>query len=1749
MRDPLANIVRIAAVAGLLVALVAAALFHGNAAPVYAETPDTTAPTLNSAAVVGNLLMLTYDEALDTDSEPDTSAYSVTIGSSAAVTPESVAINEATVVLTLAAAVTDDDTVTVTYTAPANNPVQDASGNAAAALTDESVANRNGSTLVSNLGQFSKTIGPYPRQFSQSFTTGCYPEGYYLSSVRMGVEAEGNDFSASIYSGSQSGVPRDLLHTLILPTDLSSGVLTFTAPADAKLEPNTNYSIVISPGSSHPQGYLRYTGTNSDDEDPGRNPGWGISPHLYAISANFNWRPNTASDAARIAVNATPIYDAGGLPSITGTPHVGETLSVTTTDITDAEGTTKAENADAGYAYTYQWFQMNDCRDTAIPGANSSTYTLADDDAGKVVKVRVSYTDDADNDEVVTSNAWPSVGSVVRISTKVELSLSTSIVYEHHPATSISVMGTLNGEPRTTDTTVTVVVGKSADQATEGTDYESVDDTTLTIQAGELSGMTSFTLTPTDDGVVEENETVSVTGSTTATGLSVTGTTFTIGDTTIDPPLRNRTRQVRQAIVRASPVQIVDEVTAEHLANIRTLPLGDESITSLASGDFNGLTGLEILLLNDNDLSSLPSDIFDELTSLTELNLLFNSLASLPPGLFDQTVELRKVTLIGNELTTLPPGLFDNTSELRELDMSWNDQLATVPQGLFQNTPQLTTLLLRGGVIESVPVDLVRGLSKLFLFHLGYNKLNSLPDGFFVGLKRLQWLYLNTNDMRFTVYLEKVEEGKVKAVVPVGAPFDLMVDVTVENGSLAAGASTITIPQGTVESDPAAVERASGSTDPVTVDIQRMWVRLPAGITSTWGYQFVKADSGLPVEIYAEETASDVGVTVGDDDGDLPADSSTVVPGNWALIPSGLGPGDEFRLLAKTKSPLKPDSTSTDIADYNGYVQEQVRTRGHVAVQDYAGDFRVLGSTVAVNARTNTGTTGDGGVPIYWLNGERVADDYGDFYDGTWNSRNSGRGVAGDLIAGESASGRQLLCTGTADDGTTTDLPLGGGDPDNNGISECTATSIAITSGTLSGDVLDVSGRARYLSLSNVFQVGSAVVPVIVALSLSAGSVDEDAGATSITVTGTLNGLSRTTDTTVTVDVGSSGDTAVEGTDYETVTDLTLTIDAGETSGTASFTLTTTDDDVDEGDETLSVTGTTTETDLSVSGTTATIVDDDQRGVAVSATALTVPEGGTAAYTVALESQPTGTVTVTPSVSGDADVTVSPSSLSFSTGDWNTAKTVTVSAAQDGDADDDAATVSHAVSGGDYASETAADVDVMVADDDGPQVTVDFEQVSYTVAEGSDQAITVTLSADPGRTVVIPLVAVDQGGVSSDDYSGIPASVAFASGETETTFTVSAAADFVEDAGESVRLDLGAMPAGVTAGTVAGTTVSITDNPILSELSVADEDDDAVDLRPAFDQAVGDYAAVVSEDVAEVTVSATRNHGGAAVNIIQGDGTTTAGDEATVSLGYGENVVSVEVTAGDGVTAKTYRITITREKPWSATLTVQFNDDKTPASSGYSAYGSGVGSLSDQFIALDGNLYKVLVLMHHAGGLYLGTKTELPGDFTLHIGDLEFRGSESSVPMMRAKGAYWWALDAPGWTDGEEVAVSITVPQEGLSVEDRPLAPPAGWFTQLPASHDGSKAIVFRITFSDTFEMDFRTLRDHALEATNGEVRRAKRVNKDSNLKWEIRVKPEGTDDVVITLPATEDCADDGALCTSDGRMLYNTVSVTIPGP
>ena len=92
------------------------------------------------------------------------------------------------------------------------------------------------------------------------------------------------------------------------------------------------------------------------------------------------------------------------LPAIAGTPLVGETLTADTSDITDADG---LDNA----AFRYQWVHHIGSTDTDISGATASTYTLAETDEGRNIRVRVSFTDDAGKEETLHSAATAAVAA------------------------------------------------------------------------------------------------------------------------------------------------------------------------------------------------------------------------------------------------------------------------------------------------------------------------------------------------------------------------------------------------------------------------------------------------------------------------------------------------------------------------------------------------------------------------------------------------------------------------------------------------------------------------------------------------------------------------------------------------------------------------------------------------------------------------------------------------------------------------------------------------------------------------------------------------------------------------------------------------------------------------------------------------------------------------------------------------------------------------------------------------------------------------------------------------------------------------------------------------------------------------------------------------------------------------------------------------------------------------------------------
>ncbi len=112
----------------------------------------------------------------------------------------------------------------------------------------------------------------------------------------------------------------------------------------------------------------------------------------------------TLTGAATIAVQPRPNSPATGVLTISGTAQVDQTLTVGTSSITDADGLTNV-------SYSYQWIRNDGTNDADIGGQTGSTYTLTDEDVGKSIKVRVSFTDDADHEETLTSAATDTVAA------------------------------------------------------------------------------------------------------------------------------------------------------------------------------------------------------------------------------------------------------------------------------------------------------------------------------------------------------------------------------------------------------------------------------------------------------------------------------------------------------------------------------------------------------------------------------------------------------------------------------------------------------------------------------------------------------------------------------------------------------------------------------------------------------------------------------------------------------------------------------------------------------------------------------------------------------------------------------------------------------------------------------------------------------------------------------------------------------------------------------------------------------------------------------------------------------------------------------------------------------------------------------------------------------------------------------------------------------------------------------------------
>ena len=229
----------------------------------------------------------------------------------------------------------------------------------------------------------------------------------------------------------------------------------------------------------------------------------------------------------------------------------------------------------------------------------------------------------------------------------------------------------------------------------------------------------------------------------------------------------------------------------------------------------------------------------------------------------------------------------------------------------------------------------------------------------------------------------------------------------------------------------------------------------------------------------------------------------------------------------------------------------------------------------------------------------------------------------------------------------------------------------------------------------------------------------------------------------------------------------TLTFDAATWQTAQTFTIRA-GEDLDGEDETATLTFDPRGADYDgapSATSTANLADDDPRGVTLSESTLAVPEGGSATYTVRLDTRPAGgDVTVTVGGAGSG-ISASPTALTFTGTNWNAPRTVRVSAAEDDNPTHESVDLTHSVSGADYGREgvAAGAVRATATDNDTPSLRVAPTALAL-VEEGADGFYAVRLNTPPSGDVVVT-VGGATAAVSVDADGGAPGA------QTAMTFT------------------------------------------------------------------------------------------------------------------------------------------------------------------------------------------------------------------------------------------------------------------------------------------------------------------------------------------------------------------------------------------
>ena len=733
---------------------------------------------------------------------------------------------------------------------------------------------------------------------------------------------------------------------------------------------------------------------------------------------------DTASNegAAGTAGPATPVANraATGKPAITGTATVGETLTAAKGTIADANGLTRAEAGDAGYAWTYQWVRVDSDgsgNPADIAGATSKTYTLAAADTGKKVRVRVGFNDDLGNAESRTSDAYPSAATIAAGDTTGPTPPANAVWSATLTADEASIFsGCANGTAYAGRTEYNLDDCSSSSVLSEddftygGADYTIVSITSdaKSSSAPQLRlGFSGVALGTAKTALSALTLTVSEGG--TDTAFKIAGATADAARSELYWPAATLNwddgDKVSLWLAAAKPAKPKGLAATAGNAQVR-LSWTDPRDASITKIQYLQKTGEAPWGTTWTDIpKSAPGEANAKSYAVTSLAngtaYRFRIRAVNAAGNGPESAEAGPVTPLAAISTLTPPAnavwsallTVKNTSDYRGCNNNESTDASarcSVPAVLTDDEFD------HGGTTYTIRAieDANSGLYLQFTEHqdpwpalaltvasgmtartfaFGDAVLPSQGNSLLWRMANLGW----SVDDKVSLWLTAAKPAKPKGLV--AAPGNAQVALSWTDP----GDASITKYQ---YRQKAGAEAWGGWTDipksaPGQANAKSYTVTsLANGTAYRFRIRAVNAGGNGPESEEAGPVTPQASISTG-----APVGQS--VAANWALIPKDssnnalVSAGGKFRLLFVTSGTTT--ATSTKIATYNAFVQTAAGRNTNLA--SFKTQFRAVISTSATNARDNTATTGTG-VPIYWVQGAKVADNYADFYDGSWDS-------------------------------------------------------------------------------------------------------------------------------------------------------------------------------------------------------------------------------------------------------------------------------------------------------------------------------------------------------------------------------------------------------------------------------------------------------------------------------------------------------------------------------------------------------------------------------------------------------------------------------------------------------------------------------------------------------------------------------------------------------------------------------------------